>query len=76
MRGRNETAPAGSRPTPWNQRMSVSSATTTHDRQVVEAFVYGPDASLLWLDKGSAEARPVLDRLIGKGVSLILPPCS
>lgn len=56
-------------PDEWSTTSFVE--TTTHDGQLVEAFVYGPDALQVWMDKGRGEARPVLDRLIGEGVSLI-----
>ncbi|MGK9219317.1 MULTISPECIES: nucleotidyltransferase domain-containing protein [unclassified Microbacterium] len=56
-------------PGEWSTTAFVQ--TTTHNGRLVEAFVYGPDALQLWLDKGRDDARPVLDRLIGSGVSLI-----
>ena len=37
----------------------------------MEAFVYGRSGLTFWLEKGREEARPVLDRLIAQGVSLI-----
>ncbi|MGP5306405.1 nucleotidyltransferase domain-containing protein [Brachybacterium alimentarium] len=45
--------------------------TTTYKGQLVEAFVYGGDALEDWLGKGRAQARPVLDRLIGQGQPLL-----
>lgn len=45
--------------------------TVTYEGQLVEAFVYGPDALLPWLTTGRDEGRPVLDRLIACGVSLV-----
>lgn len=56
-------------PDAWSTTSFVE--TTTYNGQLVEAFVYGPAAVQLWLDKGRREARPVLDRLIGAEVSLI-----
>ena len=40
----------------------------------MEAFVYGPEALRLWLDKGRDDRFPVLDRLIGEGVPLTADP--
>ncbi len=37
--------------------------TTTHQGWLVEVFVYGPAAAELWMQKGRAERRPVLDSL-------------
>lgn len=45
--------------------------TTRFDGQLVEAFVYGPVALDSWLRVGRDDVRPVLDRLIADGVSLI-----
>lgn len=45
--------------------------TTSQKGQLVEAFVYGRGGLTFWLEKGREEARPVLDRLIAQGVSLI-----
>lgn len=56
-------------PDEWSSTSFVE--TTSHEGQLVEAFVYGRDALEIWLNKGRAEARPVLDRLIGQGVPLV-----
>src|SRR5690606_8570985 len=45
--------------------------TTMYEGQLVEVFVYGRDALRSWSEKGRAEARPVLDRLIAYGVPLV-----
>ncbi|GAB2512120.1 nucleotidyltransferase domain-containing protein [Paramicrobacterium agarici] len=45
--------------------------TVTFEGQLVEAFVYGRDGLLPWLKKGRDDGRPVLDRLITSGVSLV-----
>lgn len=45
--------------------------TTRYEGQLVEAFVYGHEALQTWLSRDRAEARPVLDRLVGQGLSLV-----
>lgn len=55
-------------PTRWSEVAFVE--TTRFEGQLVEAFVYGPEALRLWLDKGRDDRFPVLDRLIGEGVPL------
>lgn len=45
--------------------------TTTFECQLVEAFVYGRVGLRSWLEKGRRKGRPVLDRLIAHGVTLI-----
>ncbi|WP_256837976.1 nucleotidyltransferase domain-containing protein [Ornithinimicrobium faecis] len=56
-------------PDEWSSTSFVE--TTTYEGQLVEAFVYGRDALRSWLEKGRDESRPVLDRLIAHGVSLV-----
>lgn len=53
----------------WSSTSFVE--TTTYEDQLVEAFVYGRGALNSWLEKGRAEARPVLDRLVAQGVLLV-----
>lgn len=45
--------------------------TSRYDGQLVEVFVYGPSNLEWWLEKGRGEFRPVLDRLIGLGISIV-----
>ncbi|USQ80978.1 nucleotidyltransferase domain-containing protein [Ornithinimicrobium faecis] len=56
-------------PDEWSSTSFVE--TTTYEGQLVEAFVYGRGALRSWLEKGRDESRPVLDRLIAHGVSLV-----
>lgn len=56
-------------PDDWSSTSFVE--TTSYADQLVEAFVYGRSALQSWLEKGRAEARPVLDRLIGQGLALV-----
>ena len=44
--------------------------TTQFEGQLVEVFAYGRDALERWLEKGRADRRPVLDKLIGDGIPL------
>ncbi|QDO87298.1 nucleotidyltransferase domain-containing protein [Ornithinimicrobium ciconiae] len=44
--------------------------TSRFDGQLVEAFVYGPASLRVWLEKGRAAHRPVLDRLVAEGIPL------
>lgn len=55
-------------PERWSPAAFVE--TTRTDGQLVEAFVYGPASLRVWLDKGRAERRPVLDHLIADGMPL------
>ena len=55
-------------PTDWAEVAFVE--TTTFQGQIVEAFVYGEAALDSWLEKGRADRRPVLDRLIAEGIPL------
>lgn len=56
-------------PNEWSSTSFVE--TSRHAGQLVEAFVYGNAALQHWLEKGRAEAHPVLDRIIGQGISLV-----
>lgn len=54
---------------PWEDVAFVE--TVTHRDRLVEAFVYGTTGLHLWLEKGRAGRRPVVDRLVGEGVPLL-----
>ena len=55
-------------PERWSAAAFVQ--TTRFEGQLVEAFVYGPASLQVWLDKGRADHRPVLDRLIAESIPL------
>lgn len=55
-------------PERWSPAAFVQ--TTRFEGQLVEAFVYGPASLQVWLEKGRADHRPVLDRLIAESIPL------